>query len=76
MLVVEIIGNLGADAVIKEFKGKKFISFSVAYESYTDGQEQKHERTTWVSCLKYGESAVINYLKKRNPRIPSRRTFG
>lgn len=65
MLVVEIIGNLGADAVIKEFKGQKFISFSVAHtESYTDGQDQKHERTTWVSCLKYGESAVINYLKK------------
>lgn len=65
MLVVEIIGNLGADAVIKEFKGQKFISFSVAHtESYTDGQGQKHERTTWVSCLKYGESAVINYLKK------------
>lgn len=65
MLVVEIIGNLGADAVIKEFKGQKFISFSVAHtERYTDGQGQKHERTTWVSCLKYGESAVINYLKK------------
>lgn len=65
MLVVEIIGNLGADAVIKEFKGQKFISFSVAHtESYTDGQGQKHERATWVSCLKYGESAVINYLKK------------
>lgn len=65
MLVVEIIGNLGADAVIKEFKGQKFISFSVAHtESYTDVQGQKHERTTWVSCLKYGESAVINYLKK------------
>lgn len=65
MLVVEIIGNLGADAVIKEFNGQKFISFSVAHtESYTDGQGQKHERTTWVSCLKYGESAVINYLKK------------
>lgn len=65
MLVVEIIGNLGADALIKEFKGQKFISFSVAHtESYTDGQGQKHERTIWVSCLKYGESAVINYLKK------------
>jgi single-strand DNA-binding protein len=65
MLVVEIIGNLGADAVIKEFNGQKFISFSVAHtESYTDGQGQKHERATWVGCLKYGESAVINYLKK------------
>lgn len=65
MLAVEIIGNLGADATIKEFSGQKFISFSVAHtESYTDGQGQKRERTTWVSCLKHGESAVINYLKK------------
>lgn len=65
MLQLEIIGKLGADATIKEFNGQKFIAFSVAHtESYTDGQGQKHERTTWVSCLKYGESAVINYLKK------------
>jgi single-strand DNA-binding protein len=65
MLVVEIIGNLGGDATIKEFSGQKFISFSVAHtESYNDGQGQKRERTTWISCLKHGESAVINYLKK------------
>lgn len=65
MLIVEIIGNLGADAVVKEFGGQKFISFSVAHtEKYTDGQGVKHERTTWVSCLRYGESAVLNYLKK------------
>lgn len=65
MLVVEIIGNLGADATIKEFSDQKFISFSVAHtENYTDNQGQKRERTTWVSCLKHGESAVINYLKK------------
>ena len=65
MLVVEIIGNLGADATIKDFGSQKFISFSVAHtESFTDGQGQKRERTTWVSCLKHGESAVINYLKK------------
>lgn len=65
MLVLEVIGNLGADAVIKELNGQKFIAFSVAHtESYTDTQGQRHERTTWVSCLKYGESAVLNYLKK------------
>lgn len=65
MLVVEVIGNLGADAVIREFSGQKFIAFSVAHtESYTNAQGQKQERTTWVSCLKYGESAVLNYLKK------------
>ena len=65
MLQIEIIGNLGADAIVKDFNGQKFISFSVAHtEKYTDAAGQKHERTTWVSCLKYGESAVLNYLKK------------
>jgi single-strand DNA-binding protein len=65
MLIVEVIGNIGADAVVKDFNGQKFISFSVAHtERYTDGQGQKRERTTWVSCLKYGESAVLGYLKK------------
>ena len=65
MMCLELIGNLGADATIKQFSGQSYIAFSVAHtESYTDGQGQKHERTTWVSCLKYGESAVINYLKK------------
>ena len=65
MLQIELIGNLGGDATIKEFSGQKYISFSVAHtESFTDGQSQKRERTTWVSCLKYGESGVINYLKK------------
>jgi single-strand DNA-binding protein len=65
MLVLELIGNLGGDAVIKEFSSQKYISFSVAHtESYNDAQGQKHERTTWVSCLKYGESGVLPYLKK------------
>ena len=65
MLVVEVIGNIGADAVIKDLNGQKYIAFSVAHtEGYTDAQGQRHERTTWVSCLKYGESSVLNYLKK------------
>jgi single-strand DNA-binding protein len=65
MLVLEIIGNLGSDAVIKDFNGQKFISFSVAHtESYVDKELVKHEKTTWVSCLKYGESGVLPYLKK------------
>ena len=65
MLQLEAIGNLGADATIREFNGQKFIAFSVAHtESYNDQQGQRHERTTWVSCLKFGESTVINYLKK------------
>lgn len=64
MLVVEIIGNLGGDATIKDFNGQKFIAFSVAHTESFTSQGQKQERTTWVSCLKHGESAVLNYLKK------------
>ena len=65
MLVLEAIGNLGADAVVKEFGNQRYIAFSIAHtEKYTDGQGVRRERTTWVSCLKYGESAVIDYLKK------------
>ena len=53
MLVLEAIGNLGADAIIKDLNGQKYIAFSVAHtESYKDSQGQRHERTTWVSCLK------------------------
>ena len=65
MLVLEVAGNLGADAIIKDLNGQKYIAFSVAHtESYKDAQGQRRERTTWVSCLKYGESPVINYLRK------------
>lgn len=76
MLVLEAIGNLGADAIIKDLNGQKYIAFSVAHtESYKDSQGQRHERTTWVSCLKYGESQVINYLKNRSPPA-GRNDFG
>jgi single-strand DNA-binding protein len=68
MLALEIIGHLGQDAVIKDFGGQKYVSFSVAHsESYTDANQIKHENTTWVNCLKYGESKVIDYLKKGTP---------
>lgn len=65
MLQIEVIGNIGSDAVVKDFNGQKYISFSVAHsDSYTDRQGQKHEQTTWVNCLKFGESRVIDYLRK------------
>ena len=31
MLQIEVIGNIGADAEIKEFGGKKYVSFNVAH---------------------------------------------
>lgn len=65
MLKLTLIGHLVQDATIKDFGSSKYISFSVAHsESYTDKQGVKVEKTQWVSCLKYGESAVLPYLKK------------
>mgnify|MGYP003571314974 CR=1 FL=1 len=68
MLQVEIIGNIGSDAQVKDFNGKKYIAFNVAHsEKFKNQQGVETERTTWVSVLKPGESAVAQYLKKGTP---------
>lgn len=68
MLQVEIIGNIGNDAQVKDFNGKKYIAFNVAHsEKFKNRQGVETERTTWVSVLKPGESAVAQYLKKGTP---------
>lgn len=68
MLQVEIIGNIGNDAQVKDFNGKKYIAFNIAHsEKFKNQQGVETERTTWVSVLKPGESAVVQYLKKGTP---------
>ena len=66
MLVSEIIGNIGADAEIKEFSGKKYVSFSVEHSDFNKDQNvNKIEQTTWVSILWYGDGGgLFQYLKK------------
>lgn len=65
MLKTEFVGYLGSDAEIKEFNGKRYIAFNVATsERFKDAQGNPVSRTTWVSCLKPGDGAVVNYLKK------------
>lgn len=62
MLQLEVIGNLGNDAEIKEFGGKKYVSMNVAHsEKRKDGGDA----TVWVSVLWYGEGGnLLQYLKK------------
>lgn len=68
MLKLEILGNIGNDAQVKDFNGKKYIAFNVAHsEKFKNQQGVETERTTWVSVLKPGESAVAQYLKKGTP---------
>jgi len=64
MIKIEGIFTLGKDAEIKQIGDKPYIVFTGASnESYMkDGQ--KVTNTTWVSFLKYGESKVLDYLKK------------
>ena len=65
MLKVEIIGNLGADAEIKDYNGSKFVTMRVAHSSkYTDQEGKTHEKTVWVDVtMNNTESKVIPYLK-------------
>lgn len=66
MLQIEVIGNLGNDAEIKEFSGKKYVSFNVAHsEKKKDANGVVMEQTTWVSVLWYGDGgSLTQYLKK------------
>lgn len=65
MLKVEIIGNLGADAEVKEANGSKFVTMRVAHSvRIDDGTGDRRERTDWVDVvLSNTESKVIPFLK-------------
>lgn len=66
MFKVEIIGNLGADAEIKESNGSKFVTMRIAHTtSYAKDDGTKQESTIWVDVtLNNAESKVIPYLKQ------------
>lgn len=67
MLEAVIIGNLGADATIKDFNGSMFISFDVANtEKFIDRNGQPIERTTWISVLKPAKAGdrLCQYLTR------------
>lgn len=61
MLHFSVIGNLGADAEVKNFSSGDYVSFRVAH-NFRDGDKY---RTQWVSCLMRGNGGkLIDYLKK------------
>ena len=64
MLEIQLIGNLGRDAEVKEIGGKNVTVFSVAcHEQWKDKQGEKQERTTWLNCI-YPPEKIAQYLKK------------
>lgn len=61
---LQIIGNLGFDASIKETNGKRYLKFSVAVnESYKDKEGNKVEKTEWFNCIS-NNTSLSPYLKK------------
>lgn len=66
MIKVEVIGNLGADAEVKNSQGSKFVAFRVAStDKWKDDKDQVHEDVTWIDCtMNNVESKILPYLKK------------
>lgn len=66
MLKVQVIGNLGADAEVKEYNGKKFVAFKVAHTDVRVADDgTKSEATFWVGCTINGDGGnLLQYLRK------------
>ena len=65
MLKVEMIGNLGADAQIKESNGSKFVTMRMAHtDKYVAEGGEVKETTIWVDVtFNNAESKVLAFLK-------------
>lgn len=66
MFKVEAIGNLGADAEVRDANGSKFISFRIAHsERWEQSDGTNKERTQWIDVvMSNAESKVLPYLKQ------------
>lgn len=66
MIKLQVIGNLGKDAVVNNVNGKTVINFTVAHsEKYKDAQGNSKDKVTWVDCAHWTDrTAVAPYLKK------------
>ena len=66
MFKVEAIGNLGADAEVRESNGSKFISFRIAHsDRWEDQNGTKKERTQWIDVvMSNADSKVLPFLKQ------------
>lgn len=65
MFKVEVIGNIGADAEVKDVQGNKFVTFRVAHSTkFKNQQGQDVDETVWIDCtMNDTESKIIPFLK-------------
>ncbi len=66
MIKIQVIGNLGKDALTNSVNGKSVINFTVAHtERYKDASGMQKDKTIWVDCAYWTDrTAVAPYLKK------------
>lgn len=66
MIKLQLIGNLGKDAIVNNVNGKTVINFTAAHtEKYKDNQGVQKDRTIWVDCAYWTErTAIAPYLRK------------
>ena len=66
MFKVEVIGNLGADAVVKSENGRDWVQFNVAHtDKWKEENGTVHEQTQWISCFINGrDTKALPYLVK------------
>ena len=64
MLQSIVIGNVGADAQVKNKDGREFTTFRVAHNEQWTGQDGvQHSTTIWVDCIMNGHPKVTEFLK-------------
>lgn len=65
MFIIEAIGNLGADAAIRNVNGTSFMAFRIAAtNTRRDASGNKIDTTTWISCTAAPSEKLFNYMKK------------
>ena len=66
MIKLQVIGNLGKDAIVNNVNGKNVINFNVAHtERFKDAQGNQKDKTIWVECAYWTDrTAIAPYLKK------------
>lgn len=66
MLKIELIGNLGADAEVREVNGSKFVAMRVAHtDRWHDENGNVKDSTLWVDVtFNDADSKLVPYLKQ------------
>ncbi len=66
MIKLQVIGNLGKDAILNNVNGKNVINFTLAHtERFKDAQGVQKDKTTWVDCAYWTDkTGIAPYLKK------------